>query len=208
MTAGVPTRSPKSMQPVPFWSRLRRQTHFFLPPSTGFVWKLRAWSSLALGSPLPKASGDAPSTKRLKLTAGDPFNGSGVLCAGAHQLTLQTGCASGRVAQLSAMGCNASPDHLRSPSQAESAAAHAAAIAQAIKASGVVVRLEAGEFLRILHRQDEPLIVLARGGFLKPNGGTLQLTRAWHSSRNHPICCLCRGEPKSSRPRRSGSRAS
>ncbi|HYU01943.1 MAG TPA: hypothetical protein VEK85_16335, partial [Gemmatimonadales bacterium] len=50
---------------------------------------------------------------------------------------------------------------------AESAAAHAAAIAQAIKASGVVVRLEAGEFLRILHRQDEPLIVLARGGFFQ-----------------------------------------
>ena len=47
------------------------------------------------------------------------------------------------------------------------AAAHAAAIAQAIKASGVLIRVEAGEFLRILHKQDDPLIVIAPGGFLQ-----------------------------------------
>ena len=45
------------------------------------------------------------------------------------------------------------------------AAAHAAAIAQAIKASGVLVRVEPTEFLKILHRQDEPLVVVAHGGF-------------------------------------------
>jgi len=47
------------------------------------------------------------------------------------------------------------------------AAAHAAAIAQAIKASGVIVRVEPAEFLKILVRQDEPLIVQARGGFFR-----------------------------------------
>jgi hypothetical protein len=44
------------------------------------------------------------------------------------------------------------------------AAAAAAAIAQAIKASGVVVRLEPAEFGRILSRMAEPLVVYAEGG--------------------------------------------
>ena len=47
------------------------------------------------------------------------------------------------------------------------AAAHAAAIANAIKASGVLVRVDPNEFLRILHRVEEPLIVVARGGFFR-----------------------------------------
>jgi hypothetical protein len=42
------------------------------------------------------------------------------------------------------------------------AAAAAAAIAQAIKASGVLVRVEPAEFLRILQRQREPLVVHAK----------------------------------------------
>lgn len=46
-------------------------------------------------------------------------------------------------------------------------AAHAAAVAQAIKASGVLVRLEPSEFQRILHRQEEPLVVKAPAGFLQ-----------------------------------------
>ena len=46
-------------------------------------------------------------------------------------------------------------------------AAQAAAIAQAIKASGVIVRLEPAEFLKILSRQDEPLVVQAHGGFFR-----------------------------------------
>ena len=45
------------------------------------------------------------------------------------------------------------------------AAAAAAAVAQAIKASGVLVRVEPTEFLRVLQRQQEPLVVHATGGF-------------------------------------------
>ena len=48
-----------------------------------------------------------------------------------------------------------------------SVAAQAAAIAQAIKASGVIERLEPAEFLKILGRQDEPLVVQAHGGFFR-----------------------------------------
>lgn len=46
-----------------------------------------------------------------------------------------------------------------------SAAAAAAAIAQAIKASGAIVRVEPADFLRILERQQAPLVVHATGGF-------------------------------------------
>ena len=45
------------------------------------------------------------------------------------------------------------------------AAAAAAAMAQAIKASGAIVRVEPVDFLRILGRQPEPLVVQATGGF-------------------------------------------
>ena len=45
------------------------------------------------------------------------------------------------------------------------AAAAAAAVAQAIKASGAIVRVEPEDFLRILGRQQEPLVVHATGGF-------------------------------------------
>ena len=47
------------------------------------------------------------------------------------------------------------------------AAAHAAAIARAIRASGVVVRVEPPDFLRVLNRQDEPIVVRAPGGFFQ-----------------------------------------
>jgi hypothetical protein len=47
------------------------------------------------------------------------------------------------------------------------AAAHAAAIANAIKASGVVVRVDAGDFLAVLRRIDEPLVVVSYGGVFK-----------------------------------------
>ncbi len=46
------------------------------------------------------------------------------------------------------------------------AAAAAAAVAQAIKASGVLVRVEPAEFLKVMARQEEPLVVCAVGGFL------------------------------------------
>ena len=43
--------------------------------------------------------------------------------------------------------------------------AAAAAIAQAIRASGVIVKLEPEEFQRILDRIKEPLVVVSEGGF-------------------------------------------
>jgi hypothetical protein len=48
-------------------------------------------------------------------------------------------------------------------------AAAAAAIAQATKASGVIVRLEPNEFIQILLRQDAPLVVTAQGGLFATN---------------------------------------
>jgi hypothetical protein len=52
---------------------------------------------------------------------------------------------------------------------ATGAAAAAAAIAQAIKASGVLVRLDPAEFLKILNRATDPLVILATGGVFKKN---------------------------------------
>ena len=46
------------------------------------------------------------------------------------------------------------------------AAAAAAAIAQATKASGVIVRVNPSDFLTILGKQEAPLVVSATGGFL------------------------------------------
>jgi hypothetical protein len=46
-------------------------------------------------------------------------------------------------------------------------AARAAAIAQAIKASGAIVRIEPQGFQSILSKTDSPLVVLAEGGFLR-----------------------------------------
>jgi hypothetical protein len=46
-----------------------------------------------------------------------------------------------------------------------SAAAAAAAIAQATKASGVIVRVDAASFMRIVNENEEPLVVHAQGGF-------------------------------------------
>ncbi len=40
----------------------------------------------------------------------------------------------------------------------------AAAIAQATKASGVLVRMEPEQFQQLLYRVPEPLVVVARGG--------------------------------------------
>jgi hypothetical protein len=48
---------------------------------------------------------------------------------------------------------------------AAAGAAAAAAIAQAIKACGVLVTLEPDEFLAILRRQEKPLVVHSSGGW-------------------------------------------
>ncbi|HWM92147.1 MAG TPA: hypothetical protein VN493_15390 [Thermoanaerobaculia bacterium] len=57
---------------------------------------------------------------------------------------------------------------------AEAAVAAAYATAQAIKASGAIVRVEPEDFLKILARSAEPLVVSAPGGFL--SGGHEYLT--------------------------------
>jgi len=49
-------------------------------------------------------------------------------------------------------------------SSGATAATAAAAIAQAVKASGSIVRLEPSEFTKILLRVDKPLVVTAKGG--------------------------------------------
>jgi len=49
-------------------------------------------------------------------------------------------------------------------------AAHAAAIAQAIKASGVLVRVAPMEFLKILNHEDKPLVVVAIPNELQGTG--------------------------------------
>jgi hypothetical protein len=52
---------------------------------------------------------------------------------------------------------------------AAGAAAAAAAIAEAIKASGVLVRVAPGEFSKILSRTKDPLVVTAQGGVFSTN---------------------------------------
>jgi hypothetical protein len=47
--------------------------------------------------------------------------------------------------------------------------AAAAAIANAIKASGAIVRVESRDFQTILQRADKPLIVMVKPGFWSPN---------------------------------------
>ena len=47
-----------------------------------------------------------------------------------------------------------------------SSAAHAAVIAQAIKASGAIVRVEPAEFMRLVQANDAPLVVGSYGGVL------------------------------------------
>lgn len=49
------------------------------------------------------------------------------------------------------------------------AAARAAAIAQATKASGAIVSLEPDDFVKILTKTERPLVVMAMGGWIKPN---------------------------------------
>ena len=57
---------------------------------------------------------------------------------------------------------------------AAGAAAAGAAIAEAIKASGVIVRVENQDFLQLVHRMKEPLVVIAGKSFL--SGGYKYLT--------------------------------
>jgi hypothetical protein len=47
--------------------------------------------------------------------------------------------------------------------------AAAAAMIQALKASGVIVRVEPGEFSKLMNCAKDPLIVLAEGGLFSKN---------------------------------------
>ena len=49
---------------------------------------------------------------------------------------------------------------------ASGAAGAAAAIAQAIRASGAIVRVEPQDFVTVLARADQPVLIVAQGGFL------------------------------------------
>lgn len=49
------------------------------------------------------------------------------------------------------------------------AGAAAAAIAEATRASGVIVKLEPGEFLKVLRLAADPLVVIAKGGVFTEN---------------------------------------
>ena len=76
------------------------------------------------------------------------------------------------------------------------AAAHAAAIARAIRASGVVVRVEPPDFLRVLNRQDEPIIVRAPGGFFQASWRYLTTYKglAFFADSNDPLALPGRAE--------------
>ena len=52
---------------------------------------------------------------------------------------------------------------------AAAGAAAAAAIAQAIKASGVIVRVSQEDFENILNKSEKPLVICATGGFISTN---------------------------------------
>jgi hypothetical protein len=56
----------------------------------------------------------------------------------------------------------------------EGAAVVAEQVAQAIKASGTIVRVEPDDFLKILGRSADPLVISANGGYL--SGGHDYLT--------------------------------
>ena len=52
---------------------------------------------------------------------------------------------------------------------AAGAAAVAAAIAQAIRASGVLVRVSPEDFQQVLRKGEQPLVIYARGGLFSSN---------------------------------------
>lgn len=48
-------------------------------------------------------------------------------------------------------------------------AAHAAAIANAVKAVGIICRVEPHDFVNIIRKVDKPLVVCYEGGFFSKN---------------------------------------
>ena len=74
--------------------------------------------------------------------------------------------------------------------------AHVAATMNAVKATGVVVRLEPPEWLAILKRTDNPLVVIAQGGMFKPKFQYLTSYRglAFYTKSPHAIVLPGRAE--------------
>ena len=74
--------------------------------------------------------------------------------------------------------------------------AHIAAAMNAIKATGVVVRLEPPEWLTILKRTDNPLVVVTHGGMFKPKYQYLTTYRglAFYTKSPHAIVLPGRAE--------------
>lgn len=75
-------------------------------------------------------------------------------------------------------------------------AVHAAAVANAIKASGVVVRLDPPEWLKIIKRSDNPLVVISRGGMFRRKYQYLTTYRglAFYTTSEHPLMLPGRSE--------------
>lgn len=69
------------------------------------------------------------------------------------------------------------------------AAMAAAAIANAIKASGVIVRVNAKDFQTILRKVEKPLVVYAESGFFRKNYNYLVSYRglAFYTKTNAPL---------------------
>jgi hypothetical protein len=68
-------------------------------------------------------------------------------------------------------------------------AAAAAAVANATRASGVLVRLDPGEFSKVLNRAKDPLLVVAQGGWLRAKYQYLFSYKglAFFTSSNEPL---------------------
>jgi hypothetical protein len=75
-------------------------------------------------------------------------------------------------------------------------ASHVAALANAIKANGVVVRLDPPEWLKVLKRTESPLIVIARGGVFRRSYRYLTAYRglAFYTTSEQPLVLPGRAE--------------
>ena len=78
------------------------------------------------------------------------------------------------------------------------ASAHAvhAALANAVKTSGVIVRLDPAEWLKVLKRTDNPLVVISRGGMFRRKYQYLTTYRglAFYTSSEPPLVLPGRAE--------------
>lgn len=70
------------------------------------------------------------------------------------------------------------------------AAAAAAAIANAVKASGAIVRVESRDFAAILSKADEPLVVCTQGGIFSTKYQYLTAYKGliFHTKTQTPLC--------------------